>query len=79
MRPSMGSGGPGGKALEKFTIFSLQLVWHGLLKIMKLKLSIFNKKTGIIIKNMHSYVCFQFFLGQEGGKGKLCKIIMLNL
>ena len=27
---------------------------------------------------MHSYFCFQFFLGLEGSKGKLCKYVDLN-
>ena len=43
--PSMGSGGPGGEALEKVTIFSLKLVWYSLLKKIKLKLSVSNKRT----------------------------------
>ena len=42
--PSIGLGGPGGKAIEKFTIFSLELVWYSLLKIIKLKLSVSNNK-----------------------------------
>ena len=33
------SEGRGGKALEKFTIFTLKLVWHSLLEIIELKLS----------------------------------------
>ena len=37
------SGGPGSKPLEKF-IFSLKIVWHSLLEIIKLKLSVSNKK-----------------------------------
>ena len=41
----MGSGGPGGEALEKVTIFSLKLVWYSLLKKIKLKLSVSNKRT----------------------------------
>ena len=36
------NGGP--VSLEKFTIFSLKLVWYSLLKIIKLKLSVSNKK-----------------------------------
>ena len=63
--PSMSSGGLGGKALENFKISSLKLVWHSPAKIVKVKLSICN--------------CFQFFLGQEERKCKLCKIITLNL
>ena len=46
---SVGSGGPGGKALEKFMIFSLSLSWYSLSEILKLKLSASNKKTAIMI------------------------------
>ena len=77
MSPSMGSGEPEGKALAKCTIFTLKLIWYSLLKIIKLKLSVSNKKLNIMW-NMCSYVCFWFFLGQEESKGKLLKII-LNL
>ena len=43
VRPSMGLWEPGGKLLEKITIFSLELVWYSLLKILKLKLSVSNE------------------------------------
>ena len=42
-------GGPTGKALEKFAIFSLKLVLYTLLKIIKLKLSVSIQKTTILI------------------------------
>ena len=76
--PSVGSGRPGGKSLEKSTTFSLRLVWYTLLKIIKLNLSVSNKKLLLWYK-VCSYVCFRFFIGQEESKGKLCKIIILNL
>ena len=43
VRPSMGSERPEGKALEKFTVLNLKLVWYSPLNIIKLKLSVSNK------------------------------------
>ena len=58
-------GGGGGKYFKKLIKFSLKIARYSLLKIIKLKMSGSNKKNDIIIKNMHSYVCFWFLLGQE--------------
>ena len=68
----MGSmAGSAGKALEKFTIFSLNLIWYILWKVIKLYVP--NKKTVIIICNMHSFVGTK-----QERKGKFRKIITLN-
>ena len=68
----MGSmAGSVGKALEKFTIFSLNLIWYILWKVIKLYLS--NKKTVIIICNMLGFVGTK-----QERKGKFRKIITLN-
>ena len=55
---SIGLGGPVGKAYEKFTLFSLKLVWYSHLQTLKLELSVSNKKN----------LFFCFFLGHEGSK-----------
>ena len=55
---SIGSGGPVGKAYEKFTLFSLKLVRYSHLKTLELELSVSNKKI----------LFFRFFLGHQGSK-----------
>ena len=46
--------------------------------LIKLKLPISNKKMLLSYK-IHTVMFFGFFLGQQGSRGKLCKIITLNL
>ena len=63
------SGGPGSKALEKCSIFSLKLVWYSLLKVIKNCL--------YLIKNCYynlkyAQLCLILVLFS---KGKLCEII----
>ena len=55
------NGLPLGKALEKFALFSLKLVWYSLFKIVKLKLSVSNKKLLFWFK-IGTIRCMVFFV-----------------
>ena len=66
--PSMGSVRPGSKSLEKFTIFSMKLIWDSLLEIiLKLKLSVSNKNSYMLFCKSNTFfqltsVLLNFFI-----------------